>query len=158
MISPLSRDEFANLMAGRGVRPRLRRILRYAPEEITDWQQRDFLAVTDKSGREGVLLYGEYVAPFSLVPRTARAGGQVASVICDICATWQPGTASAVLTLTKGARRTVSHLVCADLGCSRHVRGLTAAGLMARSQVREDITPEKRIDRLHNRLKAILAA
>ena len=157
-MNRLTREEFRQTVTAAGVKPRLRKILRFVPEEVTEWDCRDFLAVTDKSGREGVLLYGNTVASFTLTPRGSKASGQVAAVICDICATWQRGTASATLTLYKDARRSVSHLVCGDLNCSLHVRGITAAGLYSRSQIRENITAENRVARLRKRLEGILAS
>jgi len=153
----VAREEFAERARQARIKPRLRKILRFVPEEITDWEARDFIAVTDKSGNEGVLLYQDETVPFTLSPRVARAGGQVAAVICDICATWRRGPESAVLTLPKGDNRSVSYLVCADLQCSLHVRGMTDAGILSRSQIREDITPDRRIERLRERLAAILA-
>jgi hypothetical protein len=51
----LTRHEFATRVKMAGIKPRLRRILRYVPEEIITPEQCDFLAVTDKSGSEGVL-------------------------------------------------------------------------------------------------------
>lgn len=153
----VGREEFAERVARARIKPRLRKILRFVPEEITNWEARDFVAVTDKSGNEGVLLYQDETVPFMLSPRVARAGGQVAAVICDICATWRRGPESAVLTLPKGDNRSVSYLVCADLQCAFHVRGMTDAGILSRSQIREDITPDRRIERLRERLAAILA-
>lgn len=153
----VAREEFAERARQARIKPRLRKILRFVPEEITDWEARDFIAVTDKSGNEGALLYQDETVPFTLSPRVARAGGQVAAVICDICATWRRGPESAVLTLPKGDNRSVSYLVCADLQCSLHVRGMTDAGILSRSQIREDITPDRRIERLRERLAAILA-
>jgi hypothetical protein len=153
----VAREEFAERARQARIKPRLRKILRFVPEEITDWEARDFIALTDKSGNEGVLLYQDETVSFTLSPRVARAGGQVAAVICDICATWRRGPESAVLTLPKGDNRSVSYLVCADLQCSLHVRGMTDAGILSRSQIREDITPDRRIERLRERLAAILA-
>ena len=152
----VSRDEFAERMATARIKPRLRKILRFVPELVSDWELRDFLVVTDKSGNEGVLLYEDHTVSFTLSPRVAHAGGRVAAVICDICATWRRGPESAVITLQKSDRRSVSYLVCGDLDCSLHVRGATPAGILSRSQIREDITPERRIERLRTRLEAIL--
>ena len=152
----LTRHEFATRVKMAGIKPRLRRILRYVPEEIITPEQRDFLAVTDKSGSEGVLIYGEQTVSFELVPRAAKSSGSVAAIICDICATWRRGPESATIAFAKSARTTVSYLVCADLDCSLHVRALTNAGVVSRSQIREDITPEKRVVRLTTRLDAIL--
>lgn len=153
---PIDRDAFALLVKSSSVKLRLRKTLRFVPEEVTNWELRDFLIVTDKSGREGVLLYGEEVVPFTLHPRTAKSSGRVEAIICDICATWRRGTESATITFQAGDRRSVSHLVCADLDCSLHIRGLTDASVLSRSQLREDITPDARVARLHNRLKAII--
>ncbi|MGB4768653.1 MAG: FBP domain-containing protein [Candidatus Saccharimonas sp.] len=153
---PINRDAFALLVKSSPAKLRLRKTLRFVPEEVTNWELRDFLIVTDKSGREGVLLYGEEVVPFTLHPRTAKSSGRVEAIICDICATWRRGTESATITFQAGDRRSVSHLVCTDLDCSLHVRGLTDASVLSRSQLREDITPDARVARLHMRLKAII--
>jgi hypothetical protein len=154
----ITREEFAARIVVARIKPRLRKVLRFVPEEITEWDSRDFLAVTDKSGNEGVLLYQDITVPFTLSPMVARAGGRVAAIICDICATWRRGPESAVLTLPKDDNRTVSYLVCADLNCSLHVRAMTSAGVLSRSQIREDITPDRRKERLRERLAAILAS
>lgn len=153
----ITREEFAERVVVARIKPRLRKILRFVPEEITEWDSRDFLVVTDKAGNEGVLMYQDTTVPFALSPRMARSGGRVAAIICDICATWRRGPESAVLTLPKGDSRSVSYLVCADLDCSLHVRGMTNAGILSRSQIREDITPDRRTERLRERLTAILS-
>ncbi len=155
MLLP-TRDEFAQCIKIAGIKPRLRRIVRYVPEEIIAPEHRDFLAVTDKSGNHGVIIFGQRIVPFELSPRIAKSSGSVAAVICDICATWRRGPESASITFPKGDKRTVSYLVCADLSCSLHVRGLTNAGLVSRSQIREDISPEDRITRLTTRLATML--
>ena len=152
----LTREEFAERLVAARIKLRLRKVLRFVPEEISNWDSRDFLAVTDKSGNEGVLIYQEITVPFALSPRVARAGGRVAAIICDICATWRRGPESAVLTLDKGEHRSVSYLVCADLDCSLHVRGMTDAGMLSRSQIREDITPDRRKERLRERLTEMI--
>lgn len=153
----ITREEFAERIAVARIKPRLRKALRFVPEEITEWDSRDFLAVTDKAGNEGVLMYQDVTVPFALSPRAAQAGGRVAAIICDICATWRRGPESAALTLPKGDSRSVSYLVCADLNCSLHVRGMTDVGMLSRSQIREDITPDRRKERLRERLTAILS-
>ncbi|HEU4715361.1 MAG TPA: FBP domain-containing protein [Candidatus Saccharimonadales bacterium] len=157
-MNAITREQFSELISG--VRPRLRRELRFVPEEITDWEYRDFLAVTNKQGSEGVLIVpflGDKVVPFSLQPRKPGASGRVEAIICDICATWQRGTHSAVITFTIDKSRSVSFLCCGDLECSLHVRGKTADATLSRTQLREQITPEARIARLHGRLTSILS-
>jgi len=157
-VHKITREEFAERVVVARIKPRLRKILRFVPEEIIEWDSRDFLAVTDKAGNEGVLLYQDATVPFVLSPRVARTGGRVAAIICDICATWRRGPESAVITLPKGDSRSVSYLVCADLNCSLHVRAMTDAGILSRSQIREDITPDRRKERLRERLATILAS
>lgn len=150
------REELSTILKSARISRRLVRDLRYVPEEITYAELRDFLAVTTKSGKEGVLLYEGAIVPFELSARTANTSGRVEAIICDICATWQRGTNSANLTLKMADNRTVSHLVCADLDCSLHVRDVTAQSKLSRSQLREHITPEGRIARLNQRLTEIL--
>lgn len=153
----ISREELKARVGAAGVKPRLVRELRFVPEEITDWELRDFLVVLTKSKNEGVLLYDASVASFRLEKRIAGASGRVEPIICDLCATWQRGSNSATVTFMRGDKSTVSYLCCADLDCSLHVRGLTNAGKLARTQLREDITPVRRIERLHTKTSAIVA-
>lgn len=156
-MTPINREQFATLLKQARIKPRIQKILRFVPEEITQWEARDFLRVIDKSGREGVLIVDSTVYPFTLHPRVAKATGQTAAIICDICATWRRGTESAVITFASSDRRSVSFLVCADLDCSLHVRGLTTASTLSRAQLREDISPHARVARLQKRLDAMLA-
>jgi hypothetical protein len=156
-MNALTREDLMSRMVSARIKPRLRRSIRFVPEEITDWDSRDFLAVTDRSRQEGVLVFDDYTVAFDLSNRKPNANGRAEAIICDICATWQRGTHSAVVTFQKGDKATVSHLVCADLDCSLHVRGLTTAGKFSRTQIREDITPEGRIERLKRRLDDILS-
>lgn len=152
----LPRDSFTALLKNNRVSKRLVRDLRYVPEEISHASSRDFLAVTVKSGGEGVLLFESNVYPFELRRRGPNAAGRVEAIICDFCSTWQRGTASALITLKKSERNTVSYLVCGDLECSLHVRDMTPASKLSRAQLREHILPEARIERLHRRLREVL--
>ena len=157
-MNPMTREEFSELVSG--MRPRLRRELRFVPEEITDWENRDFLAVTNKQGSEGVLIVPflqNKVVSFTLQTRKPNASGRVEAIICDICATWQRGTHSAVITFAVDKTRSVSFLCCGDLLCSLHVRGKTQDAALSRTQLREQITPEARIQRLRERLTGILS-
>ena len=157
-MNALSREAFTELTST--MRPRLRRELRFVAEEISDWESRDFLAVTNKQGNEGVLIVpflGNIVAPFVVQARQPNASGRVEAVICDICATWQRGTHSAAITFTVDKTRSVSFLCCADLLCSFHVRSQTAAATLSRAQLREQITVDARIQRLRDRLASILS-
>lgn len=154
----LNRDDLALRLSTAHVKPRLVRDLKFTPEHITNWESRDFLAIFDKPHHRGVLIFGMQAIPFELSSRQKNANGRVGAVICDFCATWQRGTHSASITFKKGDNATVSHFICADLDCSLHIRNLTAASKMSRTQLREDITTEDRVARLHSRLQTILSS
>lgn len=157
-MQPITRDEFAKLIAASSVRPRLRRELRFVPEEIDTWDERDFLAVMTKSGTEGVLIVpfaDMAVVPFRVQKRTPNSMGRTEAVICDICASWQRGTHSQVLTFDK-QKSSSSFLVCRDLDCSFHVRNKTPESVLSRTQLRENNSVEDRIKRLKQRMIALL--
>lgn len=157
MILP-TREEMTKLLAEARISKRIMRDLRYVPEEITYPEFRDFLTVMNKASSEGVLLYEETIVSFLLNKRTANHAGRVEPIICDICATWQRGTTSATLTFRKSAAHSVSFLVCANLDCSLHVRDLTDASKVSRTQLREQISVEARIARLKSRLREMLTS
>ena len=136
-MKKLTREEVASLP----LKPRLKRELRFVPEEISDWNDRDFIAVMTKSKTEGVLvaeLSEQYCAPFRLQKRAANSKGRVEAIICDLCSTWQRGSNSAVMSFQK-EKGSVSFLVCGDLLCSLHVRGSTDAARLSRTQLRNNI-------------------
>lgn len=156
----ISREELSELLKEAKVWPRLRRELRFVPEEIADWEARDFLPVYTRSKSEGVIiapLDQLFIAPFQLTKRLPNASGRIEAIICDICATRQRGTSSAVITLEK-VDRTVSFLVCGDLDCSLHVRDKTAAAKLSRTQLRENNTVQQRIERLRAKLTILLSS
>ncbi len=152
-----TREAFAEMIKAARISKRLVRDIRYVPEEVTYPELRDFLAVTNKAGSEGVLLYETQVISFVLQRRQANKNGRIEAIICDICASWQRGTNSAILTLQQSSKKNVSHLVCADLNCSLHVRDLTDASKLSRTQLRENISAETRVMRLHERIERILS-
>jgi len=158
-MNVISRRQFADMLVETRIRPAIIRDLRFVPEELHDWDDRDFLAVTNRSRSEGVLVAPferTYVVAFRLQKRNANNSGRVEAIICDICATWQRGSNSAIISFIRGDKSSVSFLCCADLACSLHVRDKTAAAVLSRMQLRENTTVEKRIKRLHVRLEAIL--
>ncbi|HMH70371.1 MAG TPA: FBP domain-containing protein [Candidatus Saccharimonadales bacterium] len=158
-MNVIDREEFAQLLRENSIKLRLKREVRFVPEEIEEWDSRDFLAVTNRSGSEGILiapLEAMYVVPFQLHKRMPSSrSGRTEAIICDFCATWQRGSNSATITFFKKSS-TISFLCCADLLCSLHVRSKTLAATLSRTQLREDITAEGRISRLRARLTAIL--
>lgn len=155
MLLPTNEQLLTQLKDQR-ISTRLIRDIRYTPQSIMDEEFRDFLAVTTKSGNEGVLLYAGAVVPFSLMRKGANAQGRAEAIICDICATWQRGSNAARITFASSASTTHSFLVCADLNCSLHVRDKTPESKLSRTQLRENISPEARVARLHARLTSIL--
>jgi hypothetical protein len=134
---------------------RLRRELRFIPDATIDWSERDFIAITNKSRSEGVLVTDTKLVPFRLQRRSTGKNGRVAAIICDICATWQRGTYSVTITFPT-TRGSVSYLCCDDLLCSLHVRDKTSAATLSRTQLRETNTAEDRVNRLRGRLKKML--
>lgn len=153
-MKALSRDDIVNL----SIKPRLKRELRFVPEEVFDWEERDFIAVMNKAKNEGVLiaeLEERYVATFRLQKRSANSRGQAEAIICDFCATWQRGSNSTVISFQK-EKGSVSFLCCGDLLCSFHVREKTPESKLSRTQLRETISVESKIQRLRDRLKSIL--
>ena len=154
----ITREEFSQLLSTFSIRPKLKRELRYVPEEIDHWESRDFLAVTDRNRMLGVMIVSFdrlQVAPFRLSKRTSNSSGRVEAIICDICATWRRGVESAVITFEKHTGG-ISFLVCDDLKCSLHVRVDTPAAVLSRVQLRETMTSEARVERLQTRLRNIL--
>lgn len=156
-MTPLSKDTFLELIASATIRPKLRRELRFVPDEITDWGSRDFLIVMNKPKSAGVLITSDLkgVIPFGFQMRKPGSRGRIEAIICDLCATWQRGTNSGIITFTRVDGTHMSLLCCGDLDCSLHVRDLTKAAKLSRTQLREDITPERRIERLQLRLNEV---
>jgi hypothetical protein len=155
MELPSNSDLLASLKNAR-IKPRIIRELRYVPSEILHSESRDFLVIMNKSRSEGVLLFEDLFYPFSLTKKAASSTGRTDGIICDLCATWQRGSNAARITLPKDEKTTVSYLVCADLDCSLHVRDMTAESKLSRAQLREHISPEGRIERLHKSLLRVL--
>jgi hypothetical protein len=151
----LTPDQVAALLDATKIKPRIKKSIRFTPEEITDWGDRDFIVLLDRNRTEGVMIVplgrGLSAASFRLQRRKPNATGKIEAVICDICATWRRGTESAVISFWRG-KSTVSFLCCADLLCSLHVRDKTAAATLSRTQLRESISVEGRIARLKTRL------
>ncbi len=148
---------FELLLRDARIKPKLIRELRFIPEQIDDWQDRDFIAVTNRSRSAGVLIYPDYgePIPFTLQRRRPNAVGRVEPILCDICATWRRGTESATITFAK-ERSTATFFCCDDLLCSFHVRDRTEAAILSRTQLRENINAEARVTRLGRRLSSLL--
>jgi hypothetical protein len=160
-MKALDRTQFAALLKSQRVRPRLVRELRFVPEDITDWQDRELLAITTRSGAAGVALIqtdDTYLLPFELATKIAdKTTGRTKAVICDFCYTWQRGSNAARITFQRPSdSHSFTFLCCADLKCSLHVRDHTSEAALSRSQLREDLTPAQRVQRLTEKLDSLI--
>lgn len=159
--------QFDILLNAAPIKPRLKGELRFVKStegmNEQDWQERELLAIAAKSGNKGVLLLAPddniYMLPYEISTGITSKTGQAQPIICDFCRTWQSGTRSGSIVFPKGSRShdKIGFLCCADLRCSLHVRGKTDAAQTSRSQLREDLVPEQRIDRLKERLQKLVA-
>jgi len=166
-MKKLDLAQFNELIAASVVKPRLKKELRFTSsvEHLSDqdWNTFELLAITDRSGNKGVLVV-ELDAQTYILPAEFKKGitsslsGRPQPITCDFCVTWQSGTrAGSILFINvKKSGSNVGYLCCADLLCSKHIRSLTDASKTSRSQLREDMTTEQRVERLRYRLKNIL--
>lgn len=156
----ITKKTLESLLDEFGIKKKLRIELKFTPDMITDWDERDFIAITDRHRSQGVLiteLNTLFVIPFRLQARKASSmTGRVEAIICDFCSTWQRGSNSAVITFDRSDKSSRSYLCCADLLCSLHVRDLTAQAKISRTQLREQTTPIRRIERLKANLERII--
>lgn len=162
VVTPVLYD---TVIAAAGLKPKFVRELRPRLDAVSDWDAREFLPITDRSGNTGVLWIdlGKQVriVPFLLSRGIFdKATGRARPVICDLCCTQQLGTHAARMTVTAPGNTQVNRglLVCADLACSAHARGQTMASLRSKAQLREGITIEARIERLRSRLGELVAS
>jgi hypothetical protein len=156
-------DRYEQAIAASGLKAKYVRELRPKFALVEDWEDREFLPITDRSGNRGVLWVElddqVYILPFSLSRGIIdKASGRARPVICDLCVTQQPGTLAGRLTITMPSAPESSRglLCCADLQCSLNVRGKTAASLRSKAQLREGLTPEDRVARLRRRLSDLV--
>jgi hypothetical protein len=158
----LTLSTFNELIAESSIKPRLKSELRFinSTEHLSDeeWEERELLAITDRNGNKGVLLVSLdedfYMLPYEIKTGIVSSStGRSQSVICDFCQTWQYGNKSGSISFVKSKKSNVSYLCCADLKCSMHVRNKTIEAKTSRSQLREDLTTEQRIERLKNRVR-----
>lgn len=166
-MKKLTADIFTQLVAASTAKPRLRRELRFTTsvEHIRDeqWKDLELIAITDRSGNTGVIIIEideqTYVLPCEFKRGLSSSiSGRAQPITCDFCVTWQSGVraGSVLFTNAKGSSVSIGYLCCGDLQCSSHVRGLTNAAKVSRAQLREDMTPEDRIERLKNNLRKVI--
>src|SRR5690606_18262453 len=129
------------------------------------WHETELLPIFNKSKNQGILLVAPQDEEIFLLPFDIKRGivnsqtGRAQAVICDFCRTWRAGSYAGSISIQKDRKsiNSVSFLCCADLFCSRHVRGETIASRISKAQLREDITTEKRVKRLKERLNKLVS-
>lgn len=162
----ITQESFQDLLNQAPIRAKAKREVRFASSAAqlseNEWADRELVAVTDRSGNKGILLMyagpeSVYLTSYELSQGITSSNGRAQPIICDFCRTWQTGSRSGSITLARPGRDTgaITFLCCADLLCSRHVRNLTSAAKTSRSQLREDMTNEQRIERLVRRTEEI---
>ncbi len=158
-------DEFNELLDRATIKSKLKKELRFVTSvaEISDeeWDERELLAISDRTGNKGVLLVSLdddfYVLPYELKSSLVSSTGYTQSIICDFCRTWQSGSRAGSISFPLSRTSSISYLCCGDLKCSMHVRTKTSAAKVSRSQLREDLTIEQRVDRLKTRMKRFIS-
>lgn len=157
-----TQEQFLQLLQKTGIKSRLRQELRFTTSQEKlgkeAWSEVELVAITTRNQNVGVILLeisgNFFIAPFTLTKRIIdNQTGRAKAIICDFCYTWQAGSNSARITFTKAnSANSVAFLCCADLWCSKHIRNLTTAANISRTQLREDMTTKDRIARLQARL------
>ena len=164
-MKKLTLIEFNELLSESTIKHRLKSELRFvaSTEHLSDeeWSDRELLAITDRNGNKGVLLISLdedfYMLPYEMKTGIVSSStGRSQSLICDFCQTWQYGNKSGSISFTKSRTSNVSYLCCADLKCSMHVRNKTIEAKTSRSQLREDLSTEQRIERLKTRVRGYI--
>ncbi len=119
------------------------------------------IALPTKDGTAGVLILESgdtlYATSYELHMVSRDSTGRAKPVICDFCKTWQSGNRAGNITFSteRHSLSSVSFLCCLDLRCSLHIRNMTQTGKISRSQLREDISEEHRIERLKNSINML---
>lgn len=158
---------FNQLLDESDIKQRIKRELRFNTSishlKDSDWFELEMIHISNRSGNVGVLLLGLATSIY-LIPYEFKKIGPSAStgrpqpIICDFCRTWQSGTRAGTITFTnvKSSKSNVTYLCCGDLRCSDHVRSKTSASKTSRTQLREDMDNENRIDRFNERLDRLV--
>ena len=154
----LTSELFQKLLEQAPIRPRVKREVRFVSSvtgmDDGQWAATELIAISDRAGNKGVLVFEAddeqvFLASYELKRGITSSTGKAQPIICDFCRTWQTGSRSGSITLDKPGRDagSITFLCCADLQCSRHARSLTDAAKTSRSQLREDLTDEQRVER-----------
>lgn len=159
-------ESFNELLAVSPLKPRVKREVRFNASvghmSDTEWAESELVAVTERSENKGVLIVSVDETTHLLAYEIKRGmasnlTGRAQPIICDLCRTWQSGSRAGSVTFPlPGQQKSISYLCCADLRCSAHVRSKTSASKTSRSQLREDISTEERVERLQKRLTQLV--
>lgn len=161
----LDREEFDTLLSQITIKARLKKELKFVTSVAhlsKDWSNYELVSIADRTGDSGLLLMQPADTLFAVQYELSRriidsSTGRDRAIICDFCSTWQPGSNAASITFTVNhLDHSVRLLCCADLNCSQHVRTITKASKISRAQLRENMTDDKRIERLKYRLTQII--
>ena len=160
-MNSLSREQFSALLKEARIKSRLVREVRFIPEEIENWADLELLAISTRSASEGLLLIQTdhfYMIAYTLTTGLAdKKTGRSKPITCDFCYTWQRGSNAGRITFRRATdNHTLTYLCCADLQCSLHVRNMTAAATLSRTQLHEDIGVDQRVARLKRKLNDVL--
>ena len=156
-----TQDSFAELLKTADIKPRLKSELKFiksTEDLLDDWSEYELIAISDRTNDKGILLLEPeedlYIVQYELSRKVIDfKTGRRRAIICDFCYTWQPGSNAASITFSTNSKRKIRFMCCADLKCSQHVRTLTKAAVVSRTQLRENMTNETRVLRLKQRLK-----
>lgn len=157
----ITQKDFDEILTNSDLKPRVKSELKFVKSTATmgdNWSDYELVAISDRTDDKGVLLFelddtlflGYYELSRKIVDHKTGRGR---AIICDFCYTWQPGTNAASIVFTHAkTKRKVGFLCCGDLLCSKHVRTLTKASIVSRSQLRESMSNDERVIRLRERL------
>ncbi len=160
-MNHIDQEQFTSLLKTERVKSRLVRELRFNRADTTNWDDLEVLAVSTRSKNEGLLLIQLdklYLLPYELITGLKdNTTGRSKPVTCDFCYTWQRGGRAARITFRRMSDdHTFTYICCDTLDCSLNVREKTAESILSRTQLREEITEEQRINRLEKKLQELI--
>ncbi len=155
------KDSIAELRISKSLQRQLN-LSAFSNTSAEEWQHYDFIGLPTKNNQAGILFLEphdkRYAVPYEISPLPSGPTGRAKPIICDFCKTWQAGGRAGSITfrVERRSSNSISFLCCLDLKCSLHVRDRTSAAKSSRAQLREDITPEHRVERLRSQLDLLI--
>lgn len=150
------RASFVNCTRGEAARLRLP-----AQLEATPWPDLDFLAWVDpRAPLQGYLVVPTADRLVGVQLRRNQGGdGPRRTRMCSLCLTTHPGAGVSLMVAPRSGRsgregNSVGVDVCADLDCSRYVRGLVPVPTLSR--LHETLTVDERVARLRRNLETFV--